>query len=652
MALKYPSILEHNNANYPLVDITYIKGNAYPVNALIDTGSIPIPKRKIGAIVFVTSSREFFGFIGTSSDGWDIPTNWEPLGSGGGSGIFNQTGSFFATTNDLQITGSLIITGSDAVPIQSSGQSINIGTPEDGTYTDGFFTQFTSATSLANAIDAISEAFKTLAPPPANDLNGKNLSISNLKTGLLASGLESTHWYNHGKIAGSPISFTINKDFNLSSPSPGDTFLGGTNSDRIAGTLTGGVTSSVLFRQNAPTLTSRALSSGEGLTLPLRITSIAEYNDFWAKINARIEQTLNVNETGSYRYKMLADNGAGETNNKDLWWVGDVASGHYPDQTVTPGTVTTSGEEFNYLSGMTYLKAAIFTIPLTAENMFSPVYEINNVTWQSNPTNKYFNNVNGGTAKGASAPVFNSVLTATDDLTLKSGIDSGRDNPSALITVRKPGKSVVSTSPFELYNRPVNSYTSPQSTNSTEKFLDEAKRVEGWNQNGWNSVTTLSSPDLQVQNGILVTGNTGDYSGFSGEQYYYREFSGLTVAQVGGTFNFQGNFFGIGPWGGTSPLQVIAARPEDISGTAPTVVYDFGRAAGINDTKSIPTTSGGAASVPVKGIFVGTVGPLLGTWSFGTQTDIGNSGKLIILIKYSNANIAERLTQLFIETTG
>ena len=116
---------------------------------------------------------------------------------------------------------------------------------------------------------------------------------------------------------------------------------------------------------------------------------------------------------------MLADNGAGETNNKDLWWVGDVASGHYPDQTVTPGTVTTSGEEFNYLSGMTYLKAAIFTIPLTAENMFSPVYEINNVTWQSNPTNKYFNNVNGGTAKGASAPVFNSVLTATDDLTLR-----------------------------------------------------------------------------------------------------------------------------------------------------------------------------------------------------------------------------------------
>ena len=45
-------------------------------------------------------------------------------GSGsGGSGIFAQTGSFYATTNDLQISGSLTVTG--------SSPSINIGTPTD-----------------------------------------------------------------------------------------------------------------------------------------------------------------------------------------------------------------------------------------------------------------------------------------------------------------------------------------------------------------------------------------------------------------------------------------------------------------------------------------------------------------------------------------
>ncbi len=50
-------------------------------------------------------------------------------GSGGGSGIFEQTGSFFATTNDLQITGSLI-----ADSITSSFQGNLDGTAATASY--------------------------------------------------------------------------------------------------------------------------------------------------------------------------------------------------------------------------------------------------------------------------------------------------------------------------------------------------------------------------------------------------------------------------------------------------------------------------------------------------------------------------------------
>tara|TARA_B100001094_G_scaffold316836_1_gene358535 strand:- start:309 stop:2009 length:1701 start_codon:yes stop_codon:yes gene_type:complete len=123
MAIKYPDILEHNNPNFPLVDITSLKGVAYPLGALIDTGSIPSAKRNPGAIVFITSSGEFFGYIGDDAANWDTPTNWEPLG--GGSGIFEQTGSFFATTNDLQITGSLTTTGSVNLTLDTSSTPIN-----------------------------------------------------------------------------------------------------------------------------------------------------------------------------------------------------------------------------------------------------------------------------------------------------------------------------------------------------------------------------------------------------------------------------------------------------------------------------------------------------------------------------------------------
>ena len=54
-------------------------------------------------------------------------------------GVFVQTGSKFNTTNDLEITGSLIVSSSTAIPIQASGQSINIGSPVDNSYADGFF---------------------------------------------------------------------------------------------------------------------------------------------------------------------------------------------------------------------------------------------------------------------------------------------------------------------------------------------------------------------------------------------------------------------------------------------------------------------------------------------------------------------------------
>lgn len=91
MPVFYPDILEHNNNNRALVDITELRGNAYPLNQLSDTGSIPEDKRKIGAIVFVTSSGAFYGFSGTTSSLWNDQTKWGSLGGGGGGDITGVT---------------------------------------------------------------------------------------------------------------------------------------------------------------------------------------------------------------------------------------------------------------------------------------------------------------------------------------------------------------------------------------------------------------------------------------------------------------------------------------------------------------------------------------------------------------------------------
>lgn len=75
-------------------------------------------------------------------------------GSGGGSGIFEQTGSFYATTNDLQITGSLI-----ADSITSSFQGNLDGTAATASYvtlaqTASYVTTAQTASYVLNAVSS------------------------------------------------------------------------------------------------------------------------------------------------------------------------------------------------------------------------------------------------------------------------------------------------------------------------------------------------------------------------------------------------------------------------------------------------------------------------------------------------------------------
>lgn len=113
MALKFPDILQNNNSNYPLVDITEIRGNAYPVGLLSETGSIPVDKRKVGAILFSTSSQQFYGFFGQTagSSDWNNPNNWKSLSSGSGTTITTTGGGIVTGSSGLSqtILGSLTV---------------------------------------------------------------------------------------------------------------------------------------------------------------------------------------------------------------------------------------------------------------------------------------------------------------------------------------------------------------------------------------------------------------------------------------------------------------------------------------------------------------------------------------------------------------
>lgn len=81
MPLNFPDILQHNNPNRSLVDITSVRGSTYPLGIISETGSIPSDKRNVGTIVFETGSQDFYAYYGstTSSGDWNNSDNWRRL---------------------------------------------------------------------------------------------------------------------------------------------------------------------------------------------------------------------------------------------------------------------------------------------------------------------------------------------------------------------------------------------------------------------------------------------------------------------------------------------------------------------------------------------------------------------------------------------
>ena len=107
-----------------------------------------------------------------------------PSGSGGGGSLIVQGGcsGSFTTVNNTSTIGA---TDGFIVNENSSGfaaLTASIGIAEDGTYSDGLFTDFTECTRLGIAIDRFNEVLKALAPNPAPDLDNINI----LNTGVNA----------------------------------------------------------------------------------------------------------------------------------------------------------------------------------------------------------------------------------------------------------------------------------------------------------------------------------------------------------------------------------------------------------------------------------------------------------------------------------
>lgn len=136
-----------------------------------------------------------------------------------------------------------------------------IGPAEDGTYSDGLFTDFTPSTPIGVPIDRFNEILLALVPPPAPDLSSWSLTTPNFVDGKLSF---------DGSISG----FTAAPGFGIGSSFNSSGFRKGINSlvsqpkttTTYYNDITGVLNSGVLVGPGDPTPAYVANSFGNGIT--------------------------------------------------------------------------------------------------------------------------------------------------------------------------------------------------------------------------------------------------------------------------------------------------------------------------------------------------------------------------------------------------
>ena len=636
-------VLDNGNVGIGTSTPTYkldVSGSGNFTNNLTVTGSLTVSGSStltnIGPAIFSGSLIVTEGitgsFTGDGSGLTDVPAssivglNLSQIASGSATASISPD-------NGLQVNTLASFQGSiSASEFTGSGLGIinaRIGEPTDGTYSDGFFDTFTTATKLSDALDEISLAFLDLAPAKAPVLTGTNLTRFNpaVFTGNLSAGL-NPQWY---ATASAFTQYTT-----LTSATNVDLRANGTRAGKaadISASLFGGVSSSRAYGTNAFSVVDiRPLSSGLGSTNTIDIDGLRVFNTFWAIVTSSIDDTIN--QTGSVQYRISADNGAGITNAFQYFYVGGASD--YPNQSISSPTCVTSSTTFNYLSGITMLRGATFTIGFTGSNVFNPVYNLN----QCSLTSSFFSTL----TTGSNTPQWNDILQLTVTRTLTATTHSGQSTGTGNITISKPGKSNVATS-YTLSNSYINSYTSAQSTNNNNTqndiFVDEAQRYTNLQTAGWASASVLTDGNLQVQNARLIVGRWGDYGAFlsgstsAATSYanYFRNSVPGSTNRIAGTFSILRNTSAfaastpISAWGSGGRLEAVLVLKADITGPeTANFYYDLGRVVGANSGNIIGIRN----SITVNNTTTYTV-----TWALPGGVSTGANG-CVIWIRYRN----------------
>ena len=543
-------------------------------------------------------------------------------------GTGNTLSKFNVGTDNYVLTAdSSSATGLTWKAASASGTTV-VGTPTDGNIADGFFTDWTTNTTIANAFDDVSELLALIAPAKPGSITSTSLTASSVPTYYtvaISAGL-GTEWYQAGFGTNSTITrYYLSGAHTLTTANTTTAFYAGTLVTSTYGTLGFGRYNYTTPNGAGYGTIDMTVNYNVGATNNnLRLSDLAVYNNIWTKANAQISAYTQT--YAGYEGVYITHSTNSQVTNAYPMWKDPWSATNGSPTFSKAATASTTSQTLKYLSGISYYTTGTgFSVDFKgAAGIYSSCY---NVTQVYRITATGLNTINGT----VSSPLFSDELDKTGvnavSATLNSASASSFTKSISATIYKAHGTTATSAAAIAKY---INTYTTT-STDTFEGFQDEARRLVIDTGIGFTSNIDMANGNLQVRSGTLIYPQTAEYDAeyggshtFSGDQEYQRYFYKTSAST--GTLTFVGfTASNIAPYG-TGSLNVLLYLEGDAK------YFDLGTLQGSN------ANDGSTRSLAISAKTSASSGAL--NWSLGVFTTgvsgAGNSGRYRAIIIFRN----------------
>lgn len=612
-------------------------GNFLPTNLLFNTGSTGLA----GSIALGNDVATFIsGSVNAKNSGVPGVTLF--------GGDLVVSGTLYAERQVVEVDevapGHLLVSGSLEVSGTITSRSgISIGTAEDGSYTDGLFTDITSETTVGLVVDRFNEILKALAPGPApslDDIDYNNSSVSgklsfgasnavsgytnsNTTAGFSAVDVDGSYGSSTsgnnlriGLLNGSTaVTGDLNEDVTADTHSSGQTnyvanSLGDANSGTLKLYVNGALKHSVVLTGSNDTghvgsgspgsgTATSTNANGSGFT-HLSTTGSAVFSDgtlldLFQHRTGRYTVAADDQRLGWNYARIIHSLDSGDVTTNYVEWVNDSDSNALSAAGSAFDTLSMTGDV--RLSGVKYHTAGSAEYRVRVSNAYKNVYSTSNITFtESNCTisNQSMPSAGNdedkvihitGSATISASSLLNQSITARAVIShpLKTNLTAGNQTISGILMWAYSNSSTVLSETFrrENYRVTSGSYANQSSVTDANNTWDGSIHVSG---------SGVHADGLIFYNQRLYSpsqgANSGNFDGISNGPGDNVDYSGITSGQRTFYRYFQNNS------GGSQTGFSLT-----INGSGTIVSSDTAlNTARIRVFVKLPTTSGGQST--------------------------------------------------------